>query len=68
MKPNDRTIVYSRPQARTVASDSIMYLETALLVLPLAAELPVLASPVRLCLSRNSSNRSRGVDKLAAAP
>ena len=40
MKPNDRTIVHSRPQARTVASDSIMYLETALLVSPLAAELP----------------------------
>src|SRR6266550_936258 len=40
MKPNDRTIVHSRPQARTVASDSIMYRETALLVSPLAAELP----------------------------
>ena len=40
MKPNDRTIVHSRPEARTVSSDSIMYLETALLVSPLAAELP----------------------------
>ena len=40
MKPNDRTIVHSRPEARTVASDSIMYLETALLLSPLAAELP----------------------------
>ena len=40
MKPNDLTIVQARPEARTVASDSIMYLETALLVSPLAAELP----------------------------
>jgi hypothetical protein len=39
MKPNDLTIVQARPEARTVASDSIMYLETALLVSPLAAEL-----------------------------
>ena len=29
MKPNDRTIVHSRPQPRTVVSDSIMYRETA---------------------------------------
>ena len=40
MKPNDLTIVQARPDARTVVSDSIMYLETALLMSPLAAELP----------------------------
>ena len=34
MKPNDRTIVHSRPEARTVSSDSIMYRETVLLFDP----------------------------------
>lgn len=40
MKPNDLTIVQARPDCLTTASDSIMYLETALLMSPLAAELP----------------------------
>ena len=40
MKPNDLTIVQARPDCLTAVSDSIMYLETALLMSPLAAELP----------------------------
>jgi len=57
MKPNDLIIVQARPDCLTAVSDSIIYLEMALLMSPLAAELPESSATCRTpaCLASASA-------------